>query len=64
MRFYWRPEDFAKSIDCQQDNTITKLMIFRHNDIDRRDGAVQYMRTNAVVVIGGASTDNAICANQ
>jgi hypothetical protein len=64
MRFYWGPEDFAKSIECQQDNTITKLMIFRHYDIDRRDGAVQYMRTNAVVVIGGASTDNTVCANQ
>jgi hypothetical protein len=51
-------------LSVSTNNTITKLMIFRHYDIDRRDGAVQYARTNAVVVIGGASTDNIICVNQ
>jgi hypothetical protein len=43
---------------------FTNLMILTHYDIDRRDGAVQYTRKNAVANSNDANTDSAICVSQ
>jgi hypothetical protein len=43
---------------------FTNLMILTHYDIDRRDGAVQYTRKNAVDGSNVASSGNAVCASK
>jgi len=42
---------------------FANLMILTHYYIDRSDGAVQYMRKNAVIESNAASSGNTDCAS-
>ena len=60
----WLVATLLSQFEVSGNKGATKSMILTHYDIDHDDVAVQYMLKNAVVGNSGASTDNAVCANQ
>ena len=52
-----------RQVKVNWNKAVADLMTSTHYDIDRRDGAVQYMHKNALASSNGASTDNIVCVS-